>query len=309
MTISFDPNFRFSPNEIITGKWNGAKYRIHRLLGKGANGQVYLVYQGSRPFAMKFGFHAVDLQSEVNVLKAMSRGKPAKEHYLTDIDDYETPSGNVPFYVMKYIEGYSLNEFIHRKQMQWLPVIGYQLLCRLCELHQAGWTFGDLKAQNVMVTPYGQVNLVDFGGSVQQGKSVRQFTEVYDRGYWGAGERSADEAYDLFSFAVLCLQAEDPALLKEAGQLIPQNRTRDWLLTKADRTRVLAEFRPLLKRMLGGSVGSLEAREEWRQLLRASSHRTQLRALTPNGRSGWIRGLFTASAMMLCAVVYMIVSQ
>ena len=56
--------------------------------------------------------------------------------------------------------------------------------------------------ENVIVADYGHVELVDYGGVTAVGKSIRQFTEIYDRGYWNAGSRAADAS--MIYFLSLC---------------------------------------------------------------------------------------------------------
>ena len=49
--------------------------------------------------------------------------------------------------------------------------MGLRLLQKLAQLHQAGWVFGDLKPQNVLVSDYGQVELIDYGGVTSIGRA------------------------------------------------------------------------------------------------------------------------------------------
>ena len=70
------------------------------------------------------------------------------------------------------------------------------------------------------------MELVDYGGVTAFGKGIRQFTEIYDRGYWNAGTRVSDAGYDLFSYGVLCVQMfADRALYRLTAETLPQNRS------------------------------------------------------------------------------------
>lgn len=113
---------------------------------------------------------------------------------------------------MRYVEGKPLHHFLSKNGPDWLGLVGLGLLEKLRTLHECGFVFGDLKPENVMVSKYGEVELIDFGGTSPIGRSVKQFTEWHDRGFWNAGSRISDEGYDLFAFAVLCLR-----LLNEEG--------------------------------------------------------------------------------------------
>lgn len=84
-----------------------------------------------------------------------------------------------------------------------------------------------------MVSKYGEVELIDFGGTSPIGRSVKQFTEWHDRGFWNAGSRISDEGYDLFAFAVLCLRLLNEEGLKKAALQLPQTRSVDELFKLA----------------------------------------------------------------------------
>lgn len=183
MTTSFDQIIQ--SDTVLTGKWNKAVYQVERLLGEGANGKVYLVKRGKRQYALKLGLDAADLQSEVNALKVLSKSNTSFQNYLLDVDDFHYQGADYPFYVMRYIKGQTISDFIRHNGRDWMGLIGLNILRKLVELHERGYVFGDIKVQNMLVCGYGDVELIDFGGVTAKGRSVKQFTEVYDRGYWG----------------------------------------------------------------------------------------------------------------------------
>lgn len=300
MTTSFKLELR--RGTIVVGKWKGNRYRVERLLGEGANGKVYLVQKDRDWYALKVGADAVDLQSEINVLGSLAGKKgQGMEPFLFDVDDLYGPNGKeYPFYIMRYVRGVTLDAYLRQQGSQWFPLVGLNLLGKLAKLHRAGWVFGDLKVENVMVADYGHVELVDFGGVTAIGKSVRQFTEIYDRGYWNSGSRSADPQYDLFSFAVLCIQLHEPkrlhALTKE---LLPQNRS---LLELSGLLSGSPELKPVagwLKRALeGGFADAAEGAEAWRLLM----HRRETRR--PSSTPGWLKGLVATTSVLLAISIY-----
>lgn len=286
----------------VAGKWRGRRYRIEKLLGEGANGKVYLVERDRAWYAMKVGADTVDLQSEINVLQSLAvQRRKGKETYLFDVDDLQMPGGKeYPFYIMKYVRGVTLPHYLTRHGMEWFPLLGLHLLNRLAELHQAGWVFGDLKADNVMALDYGHIELIDFGGVTAAGKSVRQFTEIYDRGYWNMGSRSADGAYDLFSFGVLCIQMHEPKrLIQLTKEQLPQNRSAEDLMRLAAASPGLKPYVSWLEKAFkGGFADASEAAEAWRLLL----HRRDRKRSSPV--PAWIKGLFAASLMLLAGTIY-----
>jgi serine/threonine protein kinase len=291
---------------IIKGKWNQFSYRIERSLGEGANGKVYLVKKGSAFFAMKLGFDALDHQSEVNVLHKLSHSEGAFSRFLIDVDDFHMQGKDYPFYVMKYIRGLKIADFVQIKGEQWLGLLGLHLLDKLMHLHAMDYIFGDIKIDNILVSGYAELELVDFGGVTQKGRSVKQFTEIYDRGYWGAGSRVADEAYDLFAFAVLFMQLSGQAQECFSKHLLPQNRTVDLLKEQLaiEPNKELHAFAPFLDKALdGGFLSSKEAYKAWKELF---YNRSRLIKLKPaNGKSNtWLQAGFVASVIVCLSVWY-----
>ncbi|KKO55143.1 serine/threonine protein kinase [Paenibacillus sp. DMB20] len=299
MTTLSDPGY--PPGTVITGKWRKGRYIVERMLGKGANGRVYLVQRPGRSerYALKIGFDALDLQSEINVLSTLKEQMP--DHYLVEADDHQDGSGDVPFYVMRYVEGTQLQRFIRARGREWLGLVGLKLLERLVALHGSGYVFGDLKPENVMVSAYGRVELIDYGGVSAIGRSVKQFTEWYDRGYWNAGSRTGDEAYDLFSFAVMCIQLLDEQSLRAASAQLPQIRSVADLQTVLRKNPQLKPYSGWLSKALaGGFANSREALNVWKHTVYAPP-RAKGREKTPR----WLKRSFVLSIVVLGAAVYL----
>ena len=289
----------FPIGAFIHGRWNRRRYRVERLLGEGANGRVYLVSAGTAMFALKTGHDMLDLQSEVNVLKSLAQSSDSFRDYFVDADDAEWQGETIPFYVMKYVRGQSLSDFLKAQGPEWLYVIGYHLLRKLNELHRHGWVFGDLKVENMIISEYGRVELVDYGGVSAIGKSIKQFTEIYDRGYWRAGSRVADEGYDLFSFAVLCLQITGEPGKSDYAQVLPQNRGKDYLLDELKQRPLLHNVAPVLEKAIRGQYrSSAEASLEWRR------HAALLQHSIGVVSSSWLKLCFAASAILFLSTVY-----
>ncbi|GIO16258.1 putative serine/threonine-protein kinase YabT [Cohnella xylanilytica] len=287
------------PGTVLSGKWNGRSYRVEKLLGIGSNGQVYLVGSGRSTYALKIGNETAELQAEANVLASLDRRERGRPPFLLDVDDAAVGGREASFYVMQYVPGVPVRSYLRQHGEQWFGVIGYRLLKRLSELHAAGWAFGDLKNDNILVGSYGRVALVDFGGMTAMGRGVRQFTEIYDRGYWAAGTRTADPAYDWFAFAVLWIHVLDgKRLMNLTRTLLPQNRHPRELLALVRTNAALKPMESWIERALEGRFRDTdEARELWRaQLQAAQGVKGSDAARVP----GWMKGLFALSAL-LCA--------
>jgi serine/threonine protein kinase len=211
--------FNFSPGTIVNGKWHKNCYKLIKELGAGANGIVYLA-EGSKGYvALKISDNSASVTSEVNVLKAFSKvqGKSLGPSLL-DMDDWEIGNKTVPFYIMEYIHGLDLLSFIRKKGHSWTGVLIVQLLNDLNLLHREGWVFGDLKPENLIVTgPPAKIRYIDVGGTTKQGRAIKEFTEFFDRGHWGAGTRKADPQYDLFAVSMVVVNLAYPGRFTKNG--------------------------------------------------------------------------------------------
>ncbi|MGZ0084125.1 protein kinase domain-containing protein [Caldibacillus thermoamylovorans] len=257
------------PGTIITGKWHGHSYRLLRRLGSGANGVVYLAENGRNRVAVKLSDDYASLASEMNILRRFSKVQGAAlGPSLLEADDWPSPfaRGTIPFYVMEYIEGEPFAVFVRRHGKEWAPVLLVQLLSVLERLHEEGWVFGDLKPDNVMVTgPPPSVRLLDVGGTTLQGRAVKEFTELYDRGYWGLGSRKAEPSYDLFAAAMVMIVSCSLGPIEKKGN----GRAQLFALIEAD--RFLSRYKEVLQKALDGRYA--KAAEMRRDLLAASAHR------------------------------------
>jgi serine/threonine-protein kinase len=296
---------------VITGKWRGNRYVVERMLGKGANGTVYLVQREGRQgrYALKIGNDTLELQSEINVLTSLQSCRKRSEHrarrespmssFLLESDDFKN-GDNVPFYVMRYVEGKQLHHFLAKNGTSWLGLVGLKLLEKLQKVHECGFVFGDLKPENVMVSNYGEAELIDYGGASPIGRSVKQFTEWHDRGFWNAGSRTGDEGYDLFAFAVLCLRLLNEEGLKAAAQQLPQTRSAEELLRLARSLPDKKLSSWLCLALKGGFNSSAEAAEIWKNHIYRVRKQPKDSVATPR----WLKNTFALSLFVLIFTIY-----
>lgn len=221
-SMSMNNNYNVSAGTVIKGKWHRNSYRIERLLGKGAVGQVYLAKNHRGYVALKISENSIGVTSEVNVLKRLAEAQGSLlGPSLIDVDDYEHPQLNkcIHFYVMEYIEGEHFISFIQKRGLEWVDILILQLLNDLENLHQKGWVFGDLKPDNLIVTyPPAKIRCIDVGGTTRMGRSIKEFTEFFDRGYWECGTRKAEVSYDLFAVAMVMINAIFPKRFAKNGK-------------------------------------------------------------------------------------------
>jgi serine/threonine protein kinase len=237
-----------SPGTIITGKWHARKYTIIKELGFGANGVVYLAKHKDTQVALKMSDNGMSITSEVNVLKSFAKVQGhSLGPCLLDVDDWHWDNRRISFYAMEYIQGPDFLSFLQTKGPSWTSVLFLQLLNDLEQLHQNGWVFGDLKPENLIVTgPPPKIRCIDVGGTTIQGRAIKEFTEFYDRGYWGLGSRKAEPSYDLFAVAMIMINTAYPKrFTKTTGGL---KQLKDAIRQK----RELIKLEPVILKALQG---------------------------------------------------------
>jgi serine/threonine protein kinase, bacterial len=236
------------PETKIIGKWHKRPYKIVRELGNGATGTVYLAHSPEGLVALKMGLNSMAITSEVNVLKHFSKVQgQVLGPSLIDVDDWITSEGTIPFYAMEYLNGHDLFSFITGKGSEWIGILLVQLLGDLDRLHQAGWVFGDLKPDNLMIVgPPPRVRWLDVGGTTLLGRSIKEYTEFYDRGYWGLGTRKAEPTYDLFAVAMIVINICYQNRFEKNGEGIKQ------LKEKIQSKPILKQYETVLLNALQG---------------------------------------------------------
>ncbi|TCP57676.1 serine/threonine-protein kinase [Tumebacillus sp. BK434] len=303
---SFEPLFR--TGSTITGVWNKQRYLVESMLGRGANGEVYRVVKpnGER-LALKVSPQSSDIALEHKILhqlQGVARGIDLGP-LVFDLDDADTPRGKAFFYVMEQVHGTSLPPFLKKRGGHWLPVLLLQLCTYLERMHKLGFCFGDLKAENCLVDEKrGRLRLVDFGGVTPFGRGVKEYTEWYDRAWWGQGSRRADESYDVFALTMMAVALLAPDLRHKLALLTVPNFSLLQQSVRADPR--LAPWRDLLGAVWSGRVTTVERfRERLMPMVKASVQQEQ-RAADAAPRQDWSDWLLLGSAAVLVGAVCLI---
>ncbi len=147
------------------------KYKVLRLLGKGAFAEVYLVEDraGCR--------YACKICSKGRLLAGEARYQRKVVHpAFPAFCDFWQESGK-GYLLMEYIPGENLENMVRRTGAlsdRQASRIGYRLAESLRYLHEREkpLLFRDVKPANVMVTPEGSVKLLDFGCVCPAGKGM-----------------------------------------------------------------------------------------------------------------------------------------
>ena len=143
-------------------------YTIEAQLGVGGMGEVYLAADEKldRKVAIKFlplyleadGVSRKRLIREARAAAKLDHPNICSIHEIAEEDDRS-------YIVMQYVEGETLGARLERQPLG-LPEssdIAYQVADALAEAHAQGIIHRDIKPQNVMITPRGQVKVLDFG--------------------------------------------------------------------------------------------------------------------------------------------------
>ncbi len=224
----------------FVGKWRGSSYVVERLIGRGAGGSVYLAQRDGERVAVKVSEHPTALSLEYDRLQRFATDGAGRAVGPRGIELDDTSVGGVKrfFLAMEFIDGVPVDEFIRLRGENWIALCLKKLVPLLEGLHRQGYIFGDVKPANILILHgTNELRLVDFGGVARIGQSVKEFTEAYDRAWWGLGSRRADLEYDLLACALLGLQLARPVSKADAERLSrmrPADRAA-WLRAHAKR--------------------------------------------------------------------------
>jgi serine/threonine protein kinase len=169
-TLGYDPgaesSFQASLPEGLVGH---PRYRVERLLGVGGMGCVYqaehLVMQ--RPVALKIlSRHVVDKPetSERFEREIRAAARLAHPNIVAAFDAEQ--AGDVHFLAMEFVEGISLARLIAESgPLSIASACNYirQAALGLQHAFERGMVHRDVKPQNLMLTPQGEIKILDFG--------------------------------------------------------------------------------------------------------------------------------------------------
>lgn len=260
-------------------------YQLISLLGAGGMGEVYLADDVllARRVAIKFLLpNSVGDDEGRRRLVHEAQAAASLDHPNICSVHEVGHHGDLTFIVMQYVEGETLARRIAREPMSILEVlaVAIPLADALAEAHAHGIVHRDLKPGNVIVTPRGQVKLMDFGlaKSLPQA-DVREDTPTRSR-FSTAGAvigtmpymspeqtkgRAVDVRTDVFSFGIVLYEmitGRHPFMRDNAAEIAAAILTH----TPPPITRAAPDAPPELQRIV--SKGLSKDREERYQTVR-----------------------------------------
>ncbi len=144
------------------------RYEIRSKLGEGGMGEVYLAEDTrlEREVALKIlppeiASDSQRLQRFLQEARAASKLKGERAAHIYEIGE----DAGTHFIAMEYVEGETLDRVIAARQLTVAEVVraGAQIAEALEEAHARGVAHRDIKPSNVVITPRGQVKVLDFG--------------------------------------------------------------------------------------------------------------------------------------------------
>jgi len=162
--LAMDANSALAELPLVLA--NHPRFNIINMLGSGAMGTVYrAVDQINGQFVAIKVLQSIDSQSfkrfrrEVQLLTKLS--------HANLVTLYEANlAGETPYLVMECVEGISLDRLLTRKGLLRVSdacQIIYQVALGLLHAHNQNVIHRDIKPSNIMITPVGNVKLLDWG--------------------------------------------------------------------------------------------------------------------------------------------------
>jgi len=188
-------------------------YKILEKLGEGGMGVVYKAQDTKldRIVALKFlpqhlTSDPVEKERFIHEAKAASALNHPNITTIHEVDEFE---GQM-FIVMEYCEGKTLKQMIEKETLPVKKVLDIAIHVSegLTAAHSKGVVHRDIKSDNIMVTPEGQVKIMDFGLAKLKGatKLTKTRSTLGTAAYMSPEQASGEEVdqrSDIFSFGVV----------------------------------------------------------------------------------------------------------
>jgi TolB-like protein/Flp pilus assembly protein TadD/predicted Ser/Thr protein kinase len=194
-------------------------YKILEKLGEGGMGIVYKAHDTTldRDVALKFLPHYLTSDpAEKERFYHEARAASALNHpHITtiyEISEHDDPSGGGRqlFIAMEYVEGKTLKQLVESESLSMKKVLDIALqVCEgLAAAHEKGIVHRDIKSENILLTPKGQVKIMDFGLAKVKGatKLTKAGSTLGTAAYMSPEQAQGEEVdhrSDIFSFGVV----------------------------------------------------------------------------------------------------------
>ena len=169
----------FPLSKDLTGRSVG-RFVVRFKLGAGGMGDVYYAEDPTlrRPVALKRVTNKLgsDPDARQQILREAQRASALSSEHIAAVHDVLEEDGEI-FLVMEYVEGETLRQRLQRPMtLEQFFEIATQCAEALTAAHDHGILHCDIKPENIMLTPPGQVKILDFGLAKHLPRSDRSST-------------------------------------------------------------------------------------------------------------------------------------
>jgi serine/threonine protein kinase len=310
------------------------RYEVRELIGSGGMADVYRAYDRrlSRLVAIKVlradlardpSFQA-RFRREAQAAAGLNHPSIVSVHD-TGTDDHEW--GKVPFIVMEYVEGTTIRDVLREKK---LPTVTRSLqivrdiLDALDYSHEHGIVHRDIKPGNVMITPDGEIKVMDFGIAKaldDVDATITHAWTVVGTAQYLSPEQARGETADARSdiYATGCLLYEllvgKPPFVAETPVAVAYKHANDVLVPPS---KLVSGLQPGLDNVLNHALTKDPAlryqtaalmREDIDRLLAGARVKAPAKPRVKKGKRGWILPILLVSLLLAgSATAYLIVT-
>lgn len=189
--------------QIVTKLGSGGTAVVYKAIDTVLNREVTVKilqeqFTTNQKFVLRF-------RKEAQAIAALSHPN------IVSVYDVGTSDEGEQYLIMEYVEGKTLKEVIKKKGVLSLDrALDYtnQILAGLNHAHSFGVIHRDIKPQNIMITPSGQVKIMDFGLAMNlTDTTITYDTSVFGSVYYIAPEiaqkGSGDARVDIYSTGIV----------------------------------------------------------------------------------------------------------
>ncbi|HEX6987871.1 MAG TPA: Stk1 family PASTA domain-containing Ser/Thr kinase, partial [Bacillota bacterium] len=167
----------------MNGRRLGGRYALGRQIGAGGMAVVYEAVDGILDRRVAVKVLRPEFAHDAQFLRRFSREARAAAQlcHPNIVQVYDVGrDGNVDYIVMEYVDGRTLKDKI-QEEAPFKPSVAVNLARQVLEAlrhaHQHGVVHRDIKPQNILLTPTGEVKVTDFGIARAVGGSTLADTE------------------------------------------------------------------------------------------------------------------------------------
>ena len=235
-------------------------YRVVSLLAMGGMGEVYLAEDETRGCRAALKFLPRRFSSNAPRMRRLeleARATAAMSHpnVVTVFELGQSDFGH--FIAMEYVEGLTLGAVIARRPSvaEAVSLIA-QTASALAAAHEAGIVHRDIKPDNIMVRPDGQVKVLDFGLAVERGEASGDESALGTVCYMSPQQATGQPptmSCDIFSLGIIAhelLMGSHPFKGSTSEEVMRSIQSGSRTSVRAVNPAVPAGLRQVIERML-----------------------------------------------------------